>query len=233
MSLNKKADDYIERFETRREFMDAYWLSREVGQRYSDGDEEGALERALQIYPKLRFILENYARYEFALNFIDGKEHVLDVPCGSGYGAAVLASSAARVYAIDIDESVIGAAEDKYDYHNISFVAGDMMVCDLPKVDVIVCFEGLEHVTPGKKLIKRFARALSNSGKLIVSVPINEDMLRSDKPNPFHMERYDLEKFTSLLSAHFRNVLYFGTDVYGSVSGVQDAFNGLVAVCEV
>jgi len=233
MSLSKKADDYIERFEPKREFMDAYWLSREVGELYSSGDDESALERALLIYPKLRFILENYSRYEFALNFVSGSERVLDAPCGTGYGAAILASAAARVYGIDVDKNVISAAEDKYDYHNLAFIVGDMMKCDLPKVDMVVCFEGLEHVTPGKKIIERFARALSDSGKLIISVPINEDMFGQEGPNPYHMERYDLEKFTSLLDAFFSNVLYFGTDVYGSVSGVQDAFNGLVAVCEV
>jgi SAM-dependent methyltransferase len=228
--------DYIERLYPERDFMDAYWLSREATQSILFEETDVASEKAMELFPlvyaKLRFLLENYGRYEFASRFVEKNEEVLDVPCGTGYGAAILAGVGAGVYAMDIDHGAIEHAINNYDFPSIEFVIGDMMYDTLPEVDVVVCMEGLEHVTPGRALLDRFVDILRDGGRLILSVPVNEEFIREDD-NPYHMEKYDHDKLSELLEVRFQRVSYFGIDELGSISDISHVLNSIIAVCEV
>jgi 2-polyprenyl-3-methyl-5-hydroxy-6-metoxy-1,4-benzoquinol methylase len=236
-SMDGPMFDYIERLYPKQDFMDAYWLSREATESILFEEEDVASEKAVELFPlvyaKLRFLLENYSRYEFALGLIEEGEDVIDVPCGAGYGSALLAGAGTNVFAMDLDEESIEYARDNYGYPNIEFVKGDMMHDALPEADVVVCIEGLEHITPGEALIQRFVACLRQGGRLILSVPVNEEFIRDDKDNPFHMEKYDHDKLSKLLEAYFSRVFYFGVDTLGSVSDVSHALNSIIAVCEV
>lgn len=225
--------DFKERFYPDIEFMDAYWLAREATESRMNGDDAEALEKTDFIFMKLRFVLENISKYRFALDNVDDGDLVLDVPCGDGYGSALLASSASKVYGVDIDRNTIETARGKYGYPNVEFVVGDMMQMDLPRADVIVCLDGLEHISPGDKLIQRFVYALNPGGRFIVSIPINEDLARPDAPNPYHLEDYTEASLRELLEKYFGVVDMFGVDVIGSISDVSNAFNCILAVCEV
>lgn len=225
--------DFVERFYPEVEYVDLVQLSRGLLGSSIEKDYDSLVEKAKYIYPKVRFIYVNYERYKFALKFIKQENFVIDVPCGSGYGTALLASRGCEVLGIDIDKLTIEKARAQYKYHNVYFLAGDMMEIPLPQADVITCFEGLEHITPGERLIERFCGALNDRGKLIVSIPINEHIVRPDKSNPYHKEDYDLEKLSKLLETYFGDVLYFGCDHMGSISNVNNAFDSIVAVCEV
>ena len=57
--------------------------------------------------------IEHWHRYHFARRFIAGKR-VLDVACGEGYGAALLAREAAQVTGVDIFEPAIDHARRAY-----------------------------------------------------------------------------------------------------------------------
>lgn len=225
--------DFIERVDPFLEFDDAMKISGDLVL-YADANSvEDLMETAPMVYPKLWYLKENIGRYEFATRFLDGTEYVLDVPCGTGYGTAILASNGNSVLGIDIDSFTIESARDRYKFPNVEFVVGDMMEERLPEVDVIVCFEGIEHVTPGAKLIERFLGVLSDRGRLIISVPINEDLVRPDAKNPYHEEDYDFDSFRDLLETYFESVSYFGVDQSGAISDVGFAFSSIIAVCEV
>ena len=45
---------------------------------------------------------EHAARYIFALRFVE-KKRVLDIACGTGYGIAILKSTAKHVTGVDVD----------------------------------------------------------------------------------------------------------------------------------
>lgn len=225
--------DFIERVDLEEEFLDAMEIARQTSE-YAAGNDIAALaDEAVYIYPKLRFIFAALQRYKFASRFINQGDYVVDVPCGTGYGTSHLASAGNTVLGIDIDPATIELAADRYKYPNISFVVGDMLTCKLPEADVIVCLEGLEHVSPGERLIERFVGALSDNGRLIISVPINEDVFRPDADNPYHEEEYDVDKLSKLLEIYFGKVVYFGGDNVGSVSSIKNRFDGVIAVCEV
>jgi 2-polyprenyl-3-methyl-5-hydroxy-6-metoxy-1,4-benzoquinol methylase len=51
---------------------------------------------------------------------------VIDVGCGIGYGAKILAEAGHRVLAIDVDEETIAYAREHYAHDRIEFRAGDV-----------------------------------------------------------------------------------------------------------
>lgn len=230
--------DFIERVNPMDDIRDALLSSRMAFNRMMSshdavGDQEIA-NAISYIYPKLRFAWLSMQRYEFAMRFLRDRDFVLDVPCGTGYGTAILGSNGNVVLGMDIDEASIALASDRYMYQNVRFATGDMMTVELPTgVGFITCLDGLEHVRDGRHLIERFVASLTDDGILVVSVPINELEITKGRRNPFHLAEYTPESLRELLSKYFRRVSLFGHDLSGAISGIDNAFDGITAVCEV
>ena len=225
--------DFVERTDLVGEFLDALDYSRDALGAVIAEDSEALVEHSRFIYPKLRFVLLNAQRYVFASRFLRDGDYVLDAPCGTGYGTAILASNGNNVLGLDIDEATIAMASDILRFPNIEFEVGDIMSYKLPEVDFITCLDGLEHVEDGERLIERFVAALSDTGILVVAVPINELEITGGLQNPYHHQNYDKESLDTLLSRYFEKVTLFGHDKMGTVSGIDYAFDGVTAVCEV
>jgi protein-L-isoaspartate O-methyltransferase len=67
---------------------------------------------------------EHLHRYHAATELIKDKV-VLDIASGEGYGSAILARSARKIFAVDIDPEVIREAREKYgEIRNIEFLIG-------------------------------------------------------------------------------------------------------------
>ena len=150
---------------------------------------------------------EHWHRYAFALSLVGGKQ-VLDAACGEGFGAALLASKAGSVMAIDIDPSSIEHATQRYGAQdNLSFRQDDVTQLDsLPddSFDVIVSFETLEHVMEQDRMLAGFSRLLKADGILLVSTPDKKNY--SDATgvvNPHHVCELYFSEFSELLDRHF------------------------------
>src|SRR6185369_1249345 len=116
---------------------------------------------------------EHWHRYVFARAFAQGRR-VLDAACGEGYGSALLAASADSVLGVDVAESAVAHARQRYGQHaNLRFEQGDCtaLSCGDAQFDLIVSFETLEHVAAQQALVAGFARALAPGGLLVVSSP--------------------------------------------------------------
>ena len=164
--------------------------------------------------------LEHWHRYLFAAQFTQGKV-VLDLACGDGYGSDYIAMNAQRVFGIDISESTIRRATEKYRRANLEFKLGSCSEIPLAdgSVDVVVSFETIEHHDAHVAMLSEFRRVLKPGGVLIISSPDKQEY--SDKlgyQNPFHVKELLREEFQSLLQERFRNVRLLGQRVmFGSV----------------
>ena len=142
------------------------------------------------------------ARYRFATKFIEESQIILDAPCGSGYGTAVLSSKARQVYGVDISADAIDHAKEFFKKENNSFVVSNIenMASTFPdshSFDLIISFEGIEHLYNPEMFLKESARLLKPKGKLIISTP------RRPHGSPYHTTEYNLEEYKMLLSKHF------------------------------
>ncbi len=98
---------------------------------------------------KSRYKKKLYERYNFCNKHIKGK-HVVDIPCGVGWGTDLL-KKAAFISGIDISKEAINYAKKHYENHNKKFYTGDMDSIPLKDniADVVICLEGFEHVSKG------------------------------------------------------------------------------------
>ncbi|MBS1717339.1 MAG: class I SAM-dependent methyltransferase [Armatimonadetes bacterium] len=141
-------------------------------------------------------------RYDFAFNYIQPGDTVLDVACGLGYGAYAMAQGtpAAKVIAIDNSQGAIEYARDCYSLpgERTEFLVGDAenltQIAD-QSIDFVASFETLEHLPHPDIFLAEIKRVLKPAGRILVSVPnqwLNEEGV---DPNPHHLQVYDWRSF--------------------------------------
>src|SRR5258706_12690362 len=116
--------------------------------------------------------MEHLHRYAIAKSFAENKQ-VLDIACGEGYGSNLLADAAAKVWGVDINAETIRQATNKYKKNNLVFSEGSIenIPCENSSIDLVVCFETIEHIVNHDKLMAEIKRVLKPLGILIASTP--------------------------------------------------------------
>lgn len=93
------------------------------------------------------------SRYFLARGFIRPTDTVIDAACGTGYGSAILAEVAKKVYAFD-NQKVFDM--EQWKKRNNKFELSDIEhKISYPKCDVFVCLETIEHLHDPEYLIKK------------------------------------------------------------------------------
>lgn len=149
-------------------------------------------------------------RYVFAEEACRNKE-VLDVACGTGYGAFHLSSLAKSVIGVDCSEEAISYASRRYQGPNVSFSIMDACFLSFPKesFDTICSFETIEHLSDVETYLGEMIRVLKKDGMYFVSTPCV--MQTTQKPeNPFHRHEWAPSDFEGLLRKYFRVIKLYG-----------------------
>ncbi len=144
--------------------------------------------------------------YNEAEKFINGD--VLEIGCGDGYGAKVLAPKSKSYTAIDKFKT-----ENKYNLKDVNFI--QMEVPHLKGIpdnsfDVVISFQLIEHIDDDKTLISEVHRVLKPGGKFICTTP---NRLMSLTRNPYHVREYITKELRDLAAKKFQLVEMLG--VYG------------------
>jgi SAM-dependent methyltransferase len=135
------------------------------------------------------------AAYRFASEHAAGRT-VLDVGCGEGYGAALLAAVARRVLAIDRPEAIRVAA-GHYPRPALEFRAldvGRLAALD-ERFDLVVSFQVIEHLPEPPRFLAALAACAAPGGLLIVTTP---NRLMSVSENPYHLREWTAPELLAL-----------------------------------
>ncbi len=145
---------------------------------------------------------EHFARYLFAAGYVASRR-VLDVACGSGYGAYILKIlGAAEVVGVDSDAAAIEFARRAYPSPGLEFRTGDAAALDLedPLFDVIVSFGTLERVPDAEQFLRTLRRRLAPAGLFLISCPNDARSLRVSASPARH---YTYQEFHDLVARFF------------------------------
>lgn len=144
---------------------------------------------------------EHWARYRFAVPGIRGR--VLDVACGTGYGAHEAARSPAvrEVIGIDRSDDALAWARRYYPSPKVRYRRIDLEQAgwevDLGRFDSILAFEILEHLREDRHLMDGIFRALRPGGTAWVSTPLGRGRGWATQ-DPFHVHQLLRSEFASL-----------------------------------
>jgi SAM-dependent methyltransferase len=155
--------------------------------------------------------LEHLHRYAVACSLASGKT-VLDIACGEGYGANLLAGHAQHVIGVDLSERTVEHARKTYQRQNLAFQVGACASIPLESasVDLVVSFETLEHHNEHQAMFAEIRRVLRPGGILLISTPDRRAYSEErDYRDPFHLQELSEEEFRDLLGSSFRHVTMF------------------------
>ncbi len=165
---------------------------------------------------------EHFARYLFAAR-LARRKRVLDIGCGTGYGAAELARVAASVTGFDSSPEAIALACSAYPVPNLHFLVASASA--IPFHDaafrLITCFEVIEHLADWQTLLQEAHRLLARGGQFIVSTPNKLYYAESREqvgPNPFHIHEFEYEEFKEVLNSVFPSVTLYLQNHIGGLS---------------
>jgi SAM-dependent methyltransferase len=174
--------------------------------------------------------LEHLHRYECAAGLSRGR--VMDIACGTGYGAAILLAQPGVSEYIGIDTSEASIA-----YAQLHQVAGarfalgsatELLEFEDESFDTIVSLETLEHLPCPELAMAEFRRLLAPAGLFIGSVPTEAFEHFCTKlygPNVFHLQTFSQEQLRQYLEVEFNHVEIFlmrvciGVGVFGAGGG--------------
>jgi ubiquinone/menaquinone biosynthesis C-methylase UbiE len=158
---------------------------------------------------------EHIYRYVFAASLAENKV-VLDVACGTGYGAGYMADKGAdKVVGVDISLEAVDYARERHSKNNkASFVCADAIRLPFADgaFDIVVSFETIEHIRQYRKFLAECRRVLKENGLLICSTPNRRIFSpKLAKPmNIFHVKEFWPEEFYRLLHRYFADIVLYG-----------------------
>lgn len=154
------------------------------------------------------------ARYRAAAALIGTAARVLELGCGEGIGAGILARDRRRYAGVDTDLEALDIACVMYRGRPLEFVHGDVLGLHAwSRWDAVVALDVIEHVQPGST--DRFFRTavdhLDTAGVLVVGTPNAAfDYLASPQSRAGHVNLFTHDRLVGEMAARFRVVQSLG-----------------------
>lgn len=112
-------------------------------------------------------------RYQTMLEHVPRGARVLDIACGTGYGAQLMTQErGARVIGVDISPETIDYANDKYgDIAEFRLGNAEVIPLEDDAVDLAVSIGTIEHIDDDDAFVKELSRVLRPGGQAIIYTP--------------------------------------------------------------
>jgi 2-polyprenyl-3-methyl-5-hydroxy-6-metoxy-1,4-benzoquinol methylase len=169
-------------------------------------------ERTLPDVPDENYWFRRHlAVYEWIAARVGGLR-VIDMACGEGYGADMLARHASSVVGVDANPEAHEHARLRYPRRNLRFARDLVERFDEP-CDALLFLQTIEHLEDPGAALKHFRGLLEPGGTAYVSTP---NVLTLAPPgaersgNPWHVREYRAAEFRALCAAHFGSVELLG-----------------------
>jgi SAM-dependent methyltransferase len=151
--------------------------------------------------------------YEWIARRVAG-QRVLEMACGEGYGADLLAGVAQSVHAVDANPEAYEHARLRYVRDNLTFERGLVEELGEPGAyDAVTFLQTIEHVFDPVAVLEHFKTLLAPGGAVYITTP---NLLTLAPPgaekseNPWHIKEYRSGEFRELLAGVFGSVELYG-----------------------
>jgi SAM-dependent methyltransferase len=136
--------------------------------------------------------------YEWLLPYV-GDAAVLEAGAGEGYGAALMATTARTVVALDYDAYATGHAARAYP--QVPVLRGNLVRLPFTDAcfDAVVSLQTVEHLWDQDTFVRECVRVLRPGGRFVVSTP---NRLTFPPGNIYHERELTAAELTDLLAPH-------------------------------
>jgi ubiquinone/menaquinone biosynthesis C-methylase UbiE len=166
-----------------------------------------------RVYPdgSFMFVCHLWGYLDFAARCAPGAR-VLDLACGEGYGAAVLADAGHHVVGLDLEPPLLRDAAGRYPGPH--FTAGSALVLPFgdDSFDAVGALQVIEHLTQTSEFVSEIARVLKPDGFAYLTTPNIDRLPRNATKefNPFHLRDFTPAELRAELDAVFGDVALYG-----------------------
>jgi ubiquinone/menaquinone biosynthesis C-methylase UbiE len=155
----------------------------------------------------------NLSGYVWAVQQVPGlaQMRVLDIACGTGYGAEYLALHARTVVGVDQAHAVVVRNRTRYHDQRIRFLAMDGTALGFKDetFDAVISQDTIEHIVKDRAFVAEVSRVLRPQGFLVLLTPHARE--RGRKPDdPFHIREYVQDELAEILARHFTAIRWYG-----------------------
>jgi 2-polyprenyl-3-methyl-5-hydroxy-6-metoxy-1,4-benzoquinol methylase len=160
----------------------------------------------------LAFVL---SRYKFVAKMLQGRERVMEVGVGDGFGLPLVAASVAHVYAVDWDRRLLdGIARRLPHLANVTYIPADIN-SHAPEITVDAAYwvDVLEHLDPEREatVMDSLRSCLTPDGVLLTGTPNKTASAHASPQSEIaHINLKTMEELRALMQRHFKNVFMFG-----------------------
>jgi len=161
--------------------------------------------------------LRHFTAYKYVEEFVKDKS-VLEVGCGTGYGANYLTRFASTLTAADISKQCVTYCHNSYGKAKMNLLCASGLSLPIrnSSFDVVVSFQVIEHIEPKRvaHFLSEIKRILKDGGVFVISTPNKRlRLLPFQKPearNPEHKKEYTSKELKKLFHDFFEEVKVYG-----------------------
>jgi 2-polyprenyl-3-methyl-5-hydroxy-6-metoxy-1,4-benzoquinol methylase len=163
------------------------------------------------------------ARYKFVAKMFSGMRSVLEVGCGNGFGAAIVAQNVGSLHCTDPDVSRTGRIDGiKYSDH-------DILSGSIPNYDGVFCLDVFEHIADEETLLHNLADC---APVCIIGTPsLESQAYASADSKAHHVNCKSGEVLRACLRKHWPHVFIFGMNDETLHTGFLPMSHYLLALC--
>jgi 2-polyprenyl-3-methyl-5-hydroxy-6-metoxy-1,4-benzoquinol methylase len=176
------------------------------------------------------------SRYKFVAKMLEGRKKVLEVGCGDGFGARIVAQTVEKITGIDFDPSYIQSAKETCNPRwQIDFYQHDVLDGPIAgSFDAVYALDVLEHI--GKydeeKFLHNCLYGLEDHGVCIVGMPSLESQpYASENAKIGHVNCKEQLELRVLMEKFFRNVFMFSANDEIIHTGFSKMAHYNIALC--
>lgn len=159
---------------------------------------------------RLAFVL---SRYKFAAKMGATKRSVLELGCGEGIGATILAEEAISYTGVDLDPVAIDSARGNLKGDKFQFFYDDFMGKSFGQFETVVSLDVVEHIYPEHESLyfETICKNLTSSGMAIVGTPnVTAAPYASEASNLGHVNLFTQQRLKETLETYFHVIFPFG-----------------------
>lgn len=154
------------------------------------------------------------SRYKFCAKMLEGKERVLEVGCGDGFGIPIMAQAVKHLHCTDWEERIIADIPQRLSHlKNVTYEALDVTVSQ-PRgtYDAVLSVDVIEHIESEREegFMRHLCGTLDPGGVLIIGTPNKTSAVyASPQSNAQHINLKTASDLRSLMNRYCLNTFLF------------------------